>query len=105
MNAVVKTSGRQYRVEEGTILDLNRMTGAPGDTVTLADSVLMVSRDGDVTIGAPVVEGATVDLEILEHRRGTKITVFKMKRRKRYRRKMGHRQELTRVAVRAINVP
>lgn len=102
MYAVIQASGAQYRVEPGMTLELDRLPGAVGDTVTLAENVLLLSTDDGLQIGTPVVAGAAVDLEIVEHFRGRKIVVFKMKRRKRHRRKHGHRQELTRVAVKDI---
>ena len=104
MYAVIATSGKQYRVEPGTVFATDRLTGEPGEILTLDSSVLMVDADGEVKVGTPTLEGATVELEILEHYRGKKCIVFKMKRRKRHRRKQGHRQQLTRVAVKAINV-
>jgi len=102
MYAIIMACGRQYRVETGMVLDLDRMTAEPGTVVPLNDQVLLYSDDAGTKIGTPVVAGSTVELEVLEHRRGTKIVVFKMKRRKRYRRKQGHRQELTRVRVKSI---
>lgn len=104
MYAIISAGGRQYRVEPGAVLSMNRLAGEPGETVTVADSVLLVGNDGDVTVGTPVVAGATVDFEILEHLRGPKLIVFKMKRRKHCRRKQGHRQELTRVTVKDIKL-
>ncbi|MBN2452304.1 MAG: 50S ribosomal protein L21 [Lentisphaeria bacterium] len=102
MYAIIKACGRQYRVEQGTVFEMDRLEGSPGDVVTLEDAVLLLSEEGQVSVGSPTVPGAKVELEIREHLRGTKLTVFKMKRRKRYRRKHGHRQELTRVAVMEI---
>lgn len=104
MYAVVKASGRQLKVTPGAILEVNRMQGAPGDKIVLEDSVLMVNDDSGLKIGTPIIAGASVELEILEHFRGKKVIVFKMKRRKRYRRKNGHRQELTRVSVSDIKL-
>ena len=104
MYAVIKASGRQYRIEPGMVLELNRVPGSPGDTLTLDENVLMVSTDAGVQVGTPLIEGASVDLEIMEHFRGKKVIVFKMKRRKRCRCKQGHRQELTRVTVRDIKL-
>ena len=105
MYAILSTSGRQYRIEPGTVLELDRFTGGVGDTVTLENSVLLVQSDAGTAVGTPHVEGAAVDLEIQEHGRGKKVVVFKMKRRKRSRSKHGHRQHLTRALVRAIRVP
>lgn len=102
MYAIIRACGKQYRVEPGAVLELDRLAGEPGQTVVLENAVLLVSSDGAVTVGSPTVPGATVSLEIAAHLRGKKIVVFKMKRRKRYRRKHGHRQELTRVTVKDI---
>ncbi len=104
MYAIVKTSGSQFKVEPGSVLELNRLAGNPGDRVTLDSSVLMVKTDDGLTVGTPTVADASVELEILEHYRGQKLIVFKMKRRKRYRNKQGHRQELTKVQVKDIKL-
>lgn len=104
MYAIIETGGRQLRVEPGMVVDVNRMPANPGETVTLDDSVKLLNHDGELTVGTPTVANASVELEVLEHLRGRKVTVFKMKRRKRYRRKKGHRQELTRVSVKDISV-
>ncbi len=81
------------------------MTGEHGDVLTLNEDVLMLKNNSEANMGTPTVSGAAVDLEIVDHFRGKKIIVFKMKRRKRYRRKQGHRQELTRVRVKDIRLP
>lgn len=104
MYAIIRACGKQYRIEPGAVLDMDRLSGEPGQTVVLDDAVLLVNQDGTVTVGRPTVPGASVTLEIAEHLRGKKIVVFKMKRRKRFRRKHGHRQELTRVTVKDITV-
>ena len=104
MYAIIKTCGRQFKVEPGTMLKLDRLPGEPGETMVLEDAVLLLKDENNVTVGTPTVPGAKVTLELNEHLRGKKIVVFKMKRRKRYRRKQGHRQELTRVTVRDIVV-
>lgn len=105
MYAILSTSGGQYRIEPGTVLELNRLAGGVGETVTLENSVLLVKSDAGTAVGTPHVEGASVDLEIQEHPLGKKVIVFKKKRRKRSRSKHGHRQSLTRALVRAIRVP
>ena len=102
MYAIMMASGKQFRVEPGTVLDLDRMEVEPGTTVVCTDKVLLVHDDNGIKVGAPTVPGATVELEVVGHLRGDKIVVFKMKRRKRYRRTQGHRQELTRVKVKSI---
>ena len=105
MYAIINAGGTQFKVQPGMEFEINRLDGAPGDTLTLDDQVLMVKTDAETLVGSPAVANAAVDLEILEHFRGKKIVVFKMKRRKRYRRKQGHRQELTRVRVKDIRLP
>lgn len=102
MYAIISVQGQQFRTEPGAVLAVNRMDGNPGEMVELKDSVLFAKDDAGIKMGVPVVKGAKVQLEILEHYRGDKITVFKMKRRKHYRRTQGHRQELTRVRVKDI---
>ena len=102
MYAIMMASGKQFRVEPGIVLDLDRMEVEPGATVTCTDKVLLVHDESGIKIGAPTVPGVTVELEVVGHLRGDKIVVFKMKRRKRYRRTQGHRQELTRVKVKSI---
>ena len=94
MYAVVKTGGKQYRVAANDIVQIERLPGEAGDIVTL-DDVLMLGDGANVTIGAPRVEGAAVAAEIVEQARGPKIIIFKKRRRQNYRRKKGHRQDLT----------
>jgi large subunit ribosomal protein L21 len=99
--AIVETGGKQYRMEPGAVLALERLPGEVGSRVEL-DRVLLVSDGTRIQVGHPVVAGARVVTEIVAHARGEKIDVFKFKRRKKYRRKVGHRQELTRVRVAEI---
>jgi len=94
MFAVVKTGGKQYRVQKDDVIKVEKLVGEAGDTLTL-DQVLMVGEGDKATIGAPLVAGATVVAELVKHTRGPKIIIFKMKRRQNYRRKRGHRQDLT----------
>lgn len=101
MYAVVKTGGKQYRVSKDDILKVERLPGEAGDVVTL-DEILMVGDGGEVTVGAPMVDGAAVAAEILEQKRDKKIIVFKKRRRQNYRRKAGHRQHLTVLRVTEI---
>jgi len=98
MYAIVRHGGRQLKVAKGDEVVVNRLAGEVGGTVQI-DEVLLLAKDDGVEIGRPLVEGASVTGEILGHERGDKIVVFKMKRRKGYRRKAGHRQELTRVRI------
>jgi large subunit ribosomal protein L21 len=101
MYAIIKTGGKQYRVQENDIVTLEKLEGAEGDSITL-DHVLMIGGDDDTQIGAPTVDGASVSAEILEQTRDDKIIVFKKKRRKGYRRKKGHRQYITKVKITGI---
>jgi large subunit ribosomal protein L21 len=98
--AVVKTGGKQYRVEAGTRIRVDRLPGAVGDKVELGD-VLMVGGE-TVRVGKPTVPGAGVSAKIVAQGRGAKIIVFKIRRRKNYRRKKGHRQEYTDLEVTGI---
>jgi large subunit ribosomal protein L21 len=101
MYAVVRTGGRQFRVVPGEAVRVEKLDGAVGDKIEL-DEVLLVGGEGDPRIGTPLVEGAKVVGTITAQDRGDKITVFKMKRRKGYRRKAGHRQYYTEVRVDSI---
>jgi large subunit ribosomal protein L21 len=101
MYAVVKTGGKQYKVSEGTFFKVEKIAGEVGAEVTF-DNVLLVSREGELRVGRPLVEGARVRGTIVEQDREKKIIVFKMKRRKGYRKRQGHRQYYTGVRVQAI---
>ena len=101
MYAVIETGGKQYRVHPGDVIDVERLPAAE-DSEIVFDRVLMVDNGGDVKIGDPVVAGAQVRGVKLREVRGPKVTVFKMKRRKGYRRKNGHRQDLLRVEIKDI---
>ncbi len=98
MFAVVRTGGKQLRVAPGESVRVEKLAGAIGDTVEL-DEVLLVGGEGDARIGTPLVEGAKVVGTITDQARGPKLTIFKMKRRKGYRRKAGHRQPYTEIRV------
>ena len=104
MYAVVTTGGRQYRVSPGDMIDVEKLTGAVGDTVALTN-VQLVGQGAEVTIGAPAVAGVRVEAQITAQKRGKKIIIFKHRRRKGYRRKQGHRQSLTSLKILAINSP
>ena len=101
MFAVIKTGGKQYKVAANDTLKIEKLAGEPGEQIVF-DSVLMVSEGESVSVGAPFVEGASVAAEVVEQTRGEKIIVFKKKRRQNYRRKKGHRQELTAVKITEI---
>jgi len=98
MFAVIKTGGKQYRVASGDVIKIEKLDGEAGSNLNF-DDVLLVEDGGKVTTGTPVVEGAKVSGEILEQTRGDKVLIFKKKRRHNYRRKAGHRQDLTVVRI------
>lgn len=98
MFAVIKTGGKQYKVTADDVLQIEKLNAEAGDAI-IFDEVLMVGADGDVTIGTPLVEGASVAAELVEQKRDKKIVVFKKKRRQNYRRKAGHRQHLSVVRI------
>ena len=101
MYAVVKTGGKQYVLAEGDFVKVEKLPGDVGSEV-IFDEVLLLSKDGELRVGRPRVDGARVTGTIVEQDREKKIIVFKMKRRKGYRRKQGHRQYYTGVKVQAI---
>jgi large subunit ribosomal protein L21 len=101
MFAVIRTGGKQYRVAQDQLVTVERLAGEPGASVTL-DEVLMLGGEGAIQIGTPVLAGATVTAEVVEQTRGPKIIIFKKKRRQNYRRKKGHRQDLTVLKITAI---
>jgi large subunit ribosomal protein L21 len=101
MFAVIKAQGKQFKVAEGDQLTIDRMSGDAGSTVALGE-VLMLVDGATTTVGKPIVSGAKVEAEIIEHSRGDKILVFKKRRRKNFHRTRGHRQELTTVKITSI---
>jgi large subunit ribosomal protein L21 len=101
MYAVIKTGGKQYRVSPGDRLRVEKLPGEAKSTITF-DQVLMVGGDAAIRVGKPSVEGVKVTAEIVKQDRAKKIIVFKMKRRKNYRRKNGHRQPFTELHITGI---
>ncbi|MBV8084401.1 MAG: 50S ribosomal protein L21 [Chloroflexi bacterium] len=101
--AVIRTGGKQYTVSAGQVVEVEKLDVEPGSEIELGD-VLMVSDEGTVTTGKPVVENARVVARVLAQDRDKKIVVFKYKPKKRYRRKTGHRQSITRLAIKEITV-
>jgi len=99
--AIIKTGGKQYRVSEGDTIRVEKIQGEVGSSVEL-DEVLMLGGD-DVSVGTPLVSGAKVTAEIVAQDRAKKIIVFKMKRRKNYRRKQGHRQPYTELRITGVS--
>jgi len=104
MYAIIKTGGKQYRVEKDSVLTVDLLDQAEGSTFE-SDQVLFVKTgENDFTAGTPFVKGAKVSGKVLNHFKGKKIVVFKKKRRKGYRRKKGHRQNYTRIQISDIRV-
>ena len=101
MYAIVKTGGKQYRVEEGQVLRVERLEAGSGQDVTL-DEVLLVATDQETRIGSPRVAGASVLGKVLEHGRGAKVRVFHYKKRKHFRKTRGHRQDFTALKIEKI---
>ncbi|MBN3947614.1 MAG: 50S ribosomal protein L21 [Nostoc sp.] len=101
--AIIETGGKQIRVEPGRFYDIELLTNEPDEKVTI-DSVLLVQHDGEVTIGQPLVTGATVEGTVMRHYRGRKVLVYKMKPKKKTRKKRGHRQEITRLMIDTITL-
>ena len=103
MYAIVDSGGKQYKVQEGEILRVEKLTGEVGDSVSF-DRILMFSDGENVNVGTPLLEDVAVNGHIVEQGKAKKIIVFKYKRRKRYRRKRGHRQQFTAVRVDSIKI-
>ncbi len=104
MIAVVKTGGKQYKISEGDVIQVEKLDGDVGDTINL-DKVLICGEGDSVKVGTPYVKGCSVTCEVTEQLKSKKIIVFKKHRRKNYRRKNGHRQLLTRLKVTGITAP
>lgn len=102
MYAVIKSGGKQYKVTEGDTIQVEKLDAKAGDKINLPD-VLMIADGENVTVGTPLIQGATVSAEVREQGRGRKISVIKFKRRKNYRRQAGHRQAYTELAITGIN--
>ena len=102
--AIVEASGQQFWLQPNRYYDLDRLQAAVDDTVTLEKVLLIKDGKNDTTVGQPYVKGASVELKVMDHRRGPKIIVYKMRPKKKTRRKNGHRQELTRVMVQSISI-
>jgi len=102
MFAVIRTGGKQYRVSQDDQITVERLAAEAGDTLTLTD-VLMVGDESSVTVGRPVLEGASVAVEVVKQSRGPKLIIFKKRRRQNSRRKNGHRQDLTVLKVTGIH--
>ena len=103
MYALFRTGGKQFRAVPGKKIRIPSLDAAPGDTVTF-DEVLLASDGKSVSVGQPLVDGASVTAEVIQHGRDKKLVIFKRKRRKGYRRKAGHRQGFTEVRVDQIAI-
>jgi large subunit ribosomal protein L21 len=103
MHAVIRTGGKQYYVTAGDILEVDKLAGNIGDTLVLSD-VLLLAGGGDVTVGQPTVDGASVTAKITGQYRGNKIMVFRYRPKKRIRVRKGHRQYLTRLHIQTIRL-
>jgi len=103
MYAIIETGGKQYRVSSGDTIEVERISADEGQTFTF-DRVLLCNNDGKTTIGSPAIAKTAVLVDVVKHIRGEKKVAFKMKRRKGYHRKVGHRQELTVVKIKEIKI-
>ena len=102
MYAILEIAGKQYKVENDNFVYVDKLEGSAGDKVDF-DKVLLVDNEGDVKVGAPVVEGAKVSGKILDQVKADKVIVFKKKRRKGYQKSNGHRQPMTKVLIESIS--
>ena len=103
MYAIVEIAGQQFKVSKDLKVYVHRLSDKEGDAVSFA-KVLLVDDNGTITLGAPAVEGASVEAKVLQHLKGEKVIVFKKKRRKGYKKKNGHRQYLTQIQISGITV-
>lgn len=103
MYAIIKTGGKQYRVNEGDVISVEKLDVASGEKVVF-DEILVLSKDGELQIGAPVVTGAKVEGTVVQQGKEKKVVVFKYKPKKDYRKKQGHRQPFTRVKIEKISL-
>jgi len=102
MYAVIASGGKQYKVKEGDIVNVEKLAVAEGESVTI-DQVLLVAKDGDVKVGTPTVAGASVVAKVVEHGKGDKVIAFRYKPKKHVRVKKGHRQPYTKIVIEKIN--
>lgn len=104
MYAVIETGGFQFTVKEGEKLKIPKVEAKPKEKISF-DKILLISKDNNPIIGTPYIKGAKIEAEVLNHGKDKKIVVFKFKKRVKYRRKKGHRQDFTEVQIKKINLP
>ena len=104
MYAIVEIAGQQFKVSKDLKVYVHRLADKEGDAISFA-KVLLLDDAGSITLGAPAVEGASVEAKVLQHLKGDKVIVFKKKRRKGYKKRNGHRQYLTQIQISGITVP
>jgi len=104
MYAIVEIAGQQFKVSKDLKVYVHRLAGNEGDAISFA-KVLLLDDNGTVTLGAPAVDGASVEATVIKHLQGDKVIVFKKKRRKGYKKKNGHRQALTQIQISGITLP
>jgi large subunit ribosomal protein L21 len=102
MYAIVEIAGQQFKVEKNDEIFVHRLEGEPGTKIVF-DQVLLLDNDGKISVGKPLVEGASINGSIVEHARGDKVVIFKKKRRKGYEKESGHRQDFSKVLIEKIN--
>ncbi|MFA9399384.1 MAG: 50S ribosomal protein L21 [Clostridiaceae bacterium] len=103
MYAVIKTGGKQYKVEEGDVFQIEKVDAEVNSSIELTDLLAVQKEDGSLVVGKPFVEGASVTAKVVQQGKSKKIIVFKYKRKEDYRKKQGHRQPFTRIKIEKIN--
>ena len=103
MYAVIETGGKQYRVTEGDVINVEKLDAEAGKTVTIKE-VLVVEKEGEIVVGAPYVTGASVKAEVLENGKGPKVIIYKYKAKKDSKKKQGHRQPYTELQIKSVSV-
>ena len=103
MYAVIETGGKQYRVTEGDVINIEKLDAEAGKAITIKE-VLIVEKDGETLVGAPYVSGASVKADVLEHGKGKKVVIYKYKAKKDSKKKQGHRQPYTQLQIKSIAV-
>ncbi|MEI7591061.1 MAG: 50S ribosomal protein L21 [Deltaproteobacteria bacterium] len=103
MYAVIETGGKQYRVNEGSVLLVEKLIGVTGDEIAF-DKILAISKDENLLVGTPLLKNAVVNAQILEQMKAPKVYAFHIRRRKGFRKKVGHRQQYTRVKIKEISI-